>query len=89
MALGASARDLSRLVMRDARSMLAGGVLLGLLTAYFIARYLQASLFELQPADPLIAGLSLISLIAVACVAAWLPAHRTARISPIDALREL
>jgi ABC-type antimicrobial peptide transport system permease subunit len=89
MTLGASARDLSRLVMRDAFSMLAGGVLLGLPTAYFIARYLQASLFELQPADPLIAVLSLMSLTAVALLAAWLPAHRAARISPIDALREL
>ncbi len=88
MTLGASARDLSRLVIRDALSMLAGGVLLGLPTAYFMARYLQASLFELQPADPLVAVLSLMSLTAVALLAAWLPAHRAARISPIDALRE-
>jgi predicted permease len=89
MTLGASARDLSHLVMRDALSMLAAGVLLGLPIAYLVARYLQASLFELQPADPLIAALSLTSLTAVALVAAWLPAHRAARISPVDALREL
>lgn len=89
MTLGASARDLSRLVLRDALSMLAGGVLLGLPTAYGVARYLQASLFELQPADPLIAVLSLLSLTVVALIAAWLPAHRVARISPVAALREL
>jgi predicted permease len=88
MTLGASARDLSHLVMRDALSMLAAGVLLGLPVAYLVARYLQASLFDLQPADPLIAALSLASLTAVALIAAWLPAHRAARISPVDALRE-
>jgi hypothetical protein len=89
MTLGANARDLSRLVLRDALSMLAGGVLLGQPTAYGLARYLQASLFDLQPADPLIAVLSLMSLTVVALVAAWLPAHRAARISPVAALREL
>jgi predicted permease len=88
MTLGASARDLSRLVVRDALAMLAAGVLLGLPAAYFVARLLQASLFDLQPADPLIFGLSLVSLTAVALVAAWLPAHRATRISPVDALRE-
>jgi len=88
MTLGASARDLSRLVVHDALSMLGAGVLLGLPAAYLVARSLQASLFDLQPADPLIVGLSLVSLTAVALVAAWLPAHRAARISPVDALRE-
>jgi predicted permease len=88
MTLGASARDLSRLVVRDALSMLAAGALLGLPAAYAVARYLQASLFDLQPADPVIASLSLASLAAVALVAAWLPARRAASISPIDALRE-
>jgi ABC-type antimicrobial peptide transport system permease subunit len=74
--------------VRDALSMLAAGALLGLPAAYAVARYLQASLFDLQPADPVIASLSLASLAAVALVAAWLPARRAASISPIDALRE-
>jgi len=88
MALGASARDLSRIVVRDALSMLAAGVLLGLPAAYAVARSLQASLFDLQPADPVVTTLSLVSLTTVALVAAWLPAHRAARVSPVDALRD-
>jgi hypothetical protein len=53
-----------------------------------VARLLQSTLFQLQPADPIAAGLALSLLAGVAAVAAWLPARRAARIDPIAALRE-
>jgi predicted permease len=88
MALGASAGDVIRLVLRDSGAMVAAGVLLGLPCAYIIGRSLRATLFRLEPLDPPTAIASLVGLVAVALLAAWVPARRAAAINPIAALRE-
>jgi predicted permease len=88
MALGASAADVIRLVLRDSTTMVAAGVLLGLPCAYAIGRSLRATLFRLEPLDPSTAIASLAGLLAVALLAAWVPARRAAHISPTTALRE-
>jgi ABC-type antimicrobial peptide transport system permease subunit len=64
------------------------GVLVGLPSAYAVARLLRTTLFQMQPADPISAGIALSMLAIVATLAAWLPARRAARIDPIAALRE-
>ena len=88
MALGAAAGDVIRMVLRDSLRMVGTGILIGLPCAYAIARVLRTALFGLEPLDPQTAALSFFALLAVAFVAAWVPARRAARIDPMTALRE-
>ena len=88
MALGAAAGDVIRMVLRDSLWMVGAGILIGLPCAYAIGRVLKTALFRLEPLDPRTAALSFFALLAVAIVAAWVPARRAARIDPMTALRE-
>jgi predicted permease len=88
IALGAAPGQVARLVLGDSLWLVGAGILAGLPCAYIVAHLLQGTLFDLKPADPSTTGVALLLLIAVAALAAWLPAQRAARIDPIAALRE-
>ena len=88
MALGAARVDVVRMILRDATRMAGLGILIGLPAAYGVSRFLEASLFELDPVDPLSVAFALAVLLLVALTAAWLPARRAAGVSPVAALRE-
>jgi len=88
MALGAASGDVIRMVLHDSMSMVIAGLLLGIPCAYAMGRSLRATLFQLEPMDPLTAALSFGVLLSVALAAAWVPARRAATINPIAALRE-
>jgi ABC-type antimicrobial peptide transport system permease subunit len=88
MALGASSRDVVRMVIGDSLWMVAVGVAAGLPCAYAIGRFLKDALFRLPPLDPWTAVGSCAALLAVALAAAWIPARRASRIDPLTALRE-
>jgi putative ABC transport system permease protein len=52
-----------------------------------ISRLMQQTLFEVDPADPLVyVALSVIFLLVAEC-ASWFPARRATRIDPVIALR--
>jgi putative ABC transport system permease protein len=88
MALGAGAGHVIRMVLGDSLWMVGIGVVIGLPCAYAIASFLKTALFRLEPLDPRTAALSFAALLAVALVAAWVPARRAASIDPVIALRE-
>jgi putative ABC transport system permease protein len=88
MALGAHHRTVLGLVVKEAMLMVAGGVLVGLVLAIPLTRWLVAKLLFDTPAnDPLtfvtVAG----ALVAVAVLAAYVPARRATRVDPMIALR--
>ncbi len=91
VALGAPARALVWLVVRESLVLLAAGLAVGLpvalLTAQSLSQFLKAILFEVTAMDPMAFALA----VAVACVmtlcAAFLPARRAASVNPVDALR--
>src|SRR5580692_3001850 len=87
MALGAATTDVMRMVLRDSLWMAGTGILIGLPCAYAIGKILRATLFRLEPLDPWTAALSFLTLMAVALLAAWLPARRAMRVDPVVALR--
>ena len=87
IALGAAAGDIIRMVVSDSIWMVGIGVVIGLPCAYAIGKVLETALFRIEPLDPRTAALSLAVLLAVALVAAWIPARRAANIDPVVALR--
>lgn len=87
MALGASQRDVMRMVLGHGRQLTLLGIALGSAAAYLVSRLMQQALFEVNPGDPRIyLGVGLILLIVAEC-ASWFPARRATRIDPVIALR--
>ncbi|MGA3237891.1 MAG: ABC transporter permease [Bryobacteraceae bacterium] len=87
MALGATASEVSRLVLRDALGMVCAGLVVGASMTLW-SRPLAASLVQdLKPqsAAPLAFGAAVI--VAVALLASYVPARRAARVDPMVALR--
>jgi predicted permease len=87
MALGAERQDVVWLVMREALLLVAIGAGVGLAAALTTTRLLSNFLFGLAPHDPLTITLATLAMIAVAALAAWLPARRAANVDPMTALR--
>ena len=87
LALGASPRELMRLVVGDGLTLVTIGLILGWLAALAAGGALGSLLHGIAPSDPVVIGLSVLTILAVALVASWLPARRAARVDPITALR--
>ncbi|HET9983694.1 MAG TPA: ABC transporter permease [Longimicrobiales bacterium] len=87
IALGATSRDVFRLVGADALRLAAAGLALGVAGALAATRMLSGLLFGVRAIDPLTFLAATAGLLAVAAAAAWLPARRAACVDPADALR--
>jgi hypothetical protein len=86
MALGASGGAVLRMVLLDAGRMAAVGIVIGLGAAFALSRYIESQLFGVRAADPLIYVGALCGLMAVAALAAIVPAWRASRIDPVSPL---
>jgi putative ABC transport system permease protein len=87
MALGASPQGILKMVLSNVARWAISGAALGLLGAWFCARLLESLLFEVRVHDPFLLGSALCVLLAVAFLAAWIPARRAMRVDPMVALR--
>ena len=87
MAVGADARAIRRLVLRDTLVVAGMGTAAGLLLAMGAARGIGAFLFGVGAADPMTFGGTVLLLVGISLSAAWLPARRAARVDPVAALR--
>lgn len=91
MALGASARDVLRLVLRHGAGLITAGLGFGLLMVFVAGRVLAATLdpmlFGVQASDPLTVGTVVVVLGGVALWACYLPARRATRLDPVSSLR--
>ena len=87
MALGAQKSDVLGLVVGGGLRLALAGVVIGLIGASALTRYLSSLLFEVKPTDPLTFAVIPLVLGAVALFACWLPARRAARVDPMVALR--
>lgn len=87
-AIGASKGQITGLILRQGLWKAGIGVVLGLIGAAVLSRYMTTLLFDVEPTDPgVYAAVSLV-LIAVALLASYLPARRASRIDPLIALRD-
>src|SRR5262249_59560747 len=87
MALGARPSRVIALLLRGVRLPLTIGIAAGLPAAWALSRLVESMLFGLKPADPLAIGGATLLLVAVAHLAAYVPARRAARVDPLVALR--
>jgi putative ABC transport system permease protein len=88
MALGAGRRDVLRLMLRQALTLVAIGLGLGFLGALLVSRAASSILDGLSVADPVSFLGAAGALGAVALLASYLPARRASRVDPLVALRE-
>jgi putative ABC transport system permease protein len=87
VALGADARDLTKLIIGQAMKLTAIGLVVGLPLSFVLSRVIASQIYGVVTVDfAIFAGFTML-LVAVAFVAACLPARRALRIDPIVALR--
>ncbi|HEX4566738.1 MAG TPA: FtsX-like permease family protein, partial [Vicinamibacterales bacterium] len=86
VALGATALEILRLLLRSGVRLIAAGTALGVATSLLVTRLLADYLLGVNPIDPVAFAGSASVLLAVTLFATYVPARRAARISPAEAL---
>jgi predicted permease len=86
-AIGAEARAIRGMVLRQAVVLAAVGIPIGVLGGLTIARMSAALLFEVGPYDPATFAVGAALVLAVTLVASDVPARRASRLDPATALR--
>ena len=87
MALGATRKDVMRLVLRYGAGLALIGTALGFLASLATTRVLSSMLFDVSPDDPQTFLAVALLLMAVVLGASYVPARRAAKVDPMVALR--
>jgi len=87
IALGAQPGNIMALVLKQGLKLAALGVLLGLIGAVSMTRWLVSLLYDVSATDPLTFVLIALLPMIVATLACWIPARRATRVNPLVALR--
>ena len=88
MALGASARNVLAMVLRQSARMIFVGAVAGVIGAAIAVRILESSVAGVRSIEPLTFAAMVALLIAAAFVASFIPARRASRVDPMTALRQ-
>jgi putative ABC transport system permease protein len=88
MALGAQKSQVVTLMVRHGIKLALPGVAIGLAGVYLLGRLMRSTLYGVGSVDYFSAAAVAALLLAVAVVACWLPARRSAQVDPIVALRQ-
>ena len=87
LALGADSSRLRNMVLRQAMTLAAVGIAIGLCAAIGLTRYMATLLYGVRPRDPLVFTSVAALLGFVAFLASYLPARRVLRVDPVTSLR--
>ncbi|HEY4948860.1 MAG TPA: ABC transporter permease [Candidatus Acidoferrales bacterium] len=88
MALGASARNVLAMVLRQSAQILFVGVAAGAIGAVIAVRILESSVAGVRSIEPLTFAAMVALLVAAAFVASFIPARRASRVDPMTAMRQ-
>jgi ABC-2 type transport system ATP-binding protein len=87
MALGAETRHIASLVMKAGGLMASAGIALGLVSSFWLGKFIQFLLFDVTSTDPATYAAAVVLLLGTAIIASCIPAHRAIRLGPMNALR--
>jgi predicted permease len=87
MALGAQPRGVLSLILGESTRLVAVGIAVGLAGVIAAGRFVRAFLYGVPPTDVLSIAAAIIVMVGVTALAAYLPARRASRVSPLVALR--
>jgi putative ABC transport system permease protein len=87
VALGATPSSVTRMMLLQVSVWIALGAVTGIVCSLIAARWVRALLFGITPNDPVTLAGAALTLLAVALVAAYVPARRAAKVDPMVALR--
>jgi putative ABC transport system permease protein len=87
IALGAQRADVFKLVVGQGMALAGAGLVLGLIAAAGLTRFLGSQLFHVKAIDPITYGGVTLLLGGVALLACYIPARRATRVDPLVALR--
>jgi len=87
LALGAGRGEIARLVLRQGLTLAGAGIALGCLAAAGVTRYMALWIYGVTPLDPTTFAACALGMLAVALVAAYLPARNATSVDPVVALR--
>jgi predicted permease len=87
VALGASRGQVLQMVLSTSFAMTSLGLLIGIIGASALTRFLSSLLYDVKPLDPVTFALVSLLLAATSAVASYIPASRAAKVDPMTALR--
>lgn len=82
MALGAGAGEIRRMVLRQGLTVTAIGIGSGLLGAFVLSKLMTSLVFHVSTLDPVVLSGSAVFMVAVASLAAYVPARRATSADP-------
>jgi predicted permease len=88
LALGAAPARIVRVVLGEGLHLAAAGVLIGVIAAVAAGRVTRSVVIDVNPTDPRILGAVAIVMLAVAALAALVPARRASAVDPMVVLRQ-
>ncbi|MCI0392516.1 MAG: ABC transporter permease [Acidobacteria bacterium] len=87
LALGATPRSLIRLMVSQTLAPIAAGLILGILLTRWLSQLAEAQIFQVNTNDPVMTVIAALVVIAIAVLAAYVPARRVSRVDPLVVLR--
>ena len=87
IALGATRGNVAKMVIADAARWTGTGAIVGIAASAALLHLIQGLLYEVKPLDVRAFVAAVTALVAVALLAAWIPARRASRVEPMIALR--
>jgi predicted permease len=87
MALGAEPADVLKMVVGDGMKLVLWGLLIGIVGAALLTRYLESQLYGIKTSDPYTFACVALGLAAVAAAACYFPARRATKVDPLTTLR--